>query len=205
MEWPVVLYVANLIDYLRVVFLWLAYREYEGGDGFMFAVWYVLSYLLDAFDGMAARALGQTSKLGYYLDMIIDRMSSMLCLHLAAQQVLVDFPSPFGSALAGFLYACLIMVEFVAHGVVMYQAEMGSFHQKEMESESKIVSLYLQSKPVLFSSCVAYEAAAILLVMGEPLYSLAFAPGFLFRAVANLMRLNGVLRSPKSASQTKTD
>ena len=34
---------------------------------------YVISCLLDAVDGMAARALGQTSKFGAVLDMVTDR------------------------------------------------------------------------------------------------------------------------------------
>lgn len=37
----------------------------------MFA--YCISCLLDAFDGQAARALGQTSKFGAVLDMVTDR------------------------------------------------------------------------------------------------------------------------------------
>lgn len=37
------------------------------------SVTYVISCLLDAVDGQAARALGQTSKLGAILDMVTDR------------------------------------------------------------------------------------------------------------------------------------
>ena len=37
---------------------------------------YVISCLLDAVDGMAARALGQTSKFGAVLDMVTDRYAS---------------------------------------------------------------------------------------------------------------------------------
>lgn len=36
-------------------------------------VTYIISCLLDAVDGQAARALGQTSKLGAILDMVTDR------------------------------------------------------------------------------------------------------------------------------------
>lgn len=37
---------------------------------------YSLSALLDAVDGQAARALGQTSKFGAVLDMVVDRCAS---------------------------------------------------------------------------------------------------------------------------------
>ena len=42
---------------------------------------YVVSCLLDAVDGQAARALGQTSKFGAVLDMVTDRLTySLLCI-----------------------------------------------------------------------------------------------------------------------------
>ena len=41
-------------------------------------VCYVGSYILDAFDGMAARALKQCSQLGCVLDMVCDRTSDAL-------------------------------------------------------------------------------------------------------------------------------
>ncbi|GBG32649.1 CDP-diacylglycerol--inositol 3-phosphatidyltransferase [Hondaea fermentalgiana] len=195
MQVPVVLYVANIIDYFRVVFLYFAYAEFSKGNSWGFAGFYALSYFLDAFDGIAARALNQTSKLGYYLDMVIDRVSSCLCLHLAATRMLDDYDPPMSTFLAAGLYAALIMVEVVAHGVVMYKAETGNFHQKEMPGGA-IVRLYLGNKKVLFWSCVSFEATAMALVMGEPLWAAFFLPGFLFRACANLMRLRDILAPP---------
>lgn len=40
---------------------------------------YGISCLLDAVDGQAARALGQTSKFGAVLDMVTDRYASIFC------------------------------------------------------------------------------------------------------------------------------
>lgn len=197
------LYLANIIDYFRVIFLYLAYVEYTKGETLYFAGLYMFSYLLDALDGPVARALNQTSKLGYYLDMIIDRISTCVCLHLAATTVLDKYEAPLSTLIAAFLYAALVMVEIVAHGVVMYKSELGNFHQKEMPG-GPIVRLYLGNKKILFWSCVSFEAAAICIVIGEPMMSLVFMPGFLFRAVANLMRLRDIMLPPAPEAETHT-
>merc|ERR1712086_186343 len=94
-KYPEVLfYYANLLDYLRLVFLYWAcctdgvvYSTLQplfGSDGMYFGVMYTISMGLDAFDGMLARAYDQCSKFGYYADMIIDRISSITALLYAA-------------------------------------------------------------------------------------------------------------------------
>jgi phosphatidylglycerophosphate synthase len=49
------IYIPNLIDYARIALLWLAMQYTD----WRFCVYYLTSYLLDCFDGIAARALGQ--------------------------------------------------------------------------------------------------------------------------------------------------
>eukprot|EP00515_Schizochytrium_aggregatum_P016471 CAMPEP_0202108258 /NCGR_PEP_ID=MMETSP0965-20130614/20034_1 /ASSEMBLY_ACC=CAM_ASM_000507 /TAXON_ID=4773 /ORGANISM="Schizochytrium aggregatum, Strain ATCC28209" /LENGTH=201 /DNA_ID=CAMNT_0048677493 /DNA_START=11 /DNA_END=616 /DNA_ORIENTATION=- len=193
MAWPVVLYIANIIDYFRAIFLYVAWKHYEAGDQWKFVGFYVLSYVLDAFDGMVARAMGQTSKLGLYLDMIIDRISSALCLHIAATQVLKDYPEDVARPIAIGLWSALIVVEVLSHGVVMYKSEVGGFHQKEMESTSPIVRSYLDKKAVLFWSCASFEGFSLGLVLSQPAWALPFLPGFLFRSLANTLRLRDVI------------
>jgi hypothetical protein len=43
MEVPVVLYVANIIDYFRVLFLYWAWQEFHAGQPWHFVGWYVFS------------------------------------------------------------------------------------------------------------------------------------------------------------------
>ena len=53
-------YVPNLIGYLRVLLLFVAYTAYP--DNFtVFFLSYFTSFILDAADGIAARALNQCS------------------------------------------------------------------------------------------------------------------------------------------------
>lgn len=68
----VFLFVPNLIGYARVILAALAlyYMPYHP---WTCTLLYGTSSLLDAADGYAARALGQTSSFGAVLDMIVDR------------------------------------------------------------------------------------------------------------------------------------
>jgi phosphatidylglycerophosphate synthase len=174
-NYPAVLfYPANIIDYFRVLFLWLALGGFDGfayassggpalfarlglpyTEGRCFAALYAFSYFLDCFDGIVARALNQCSKLGYYLDMIIDRVSSTMALWMAARLVRsgafpLDGPLTFLSAAgltaesASFLLiASAIFVEIVAHGIVCYYAEACGVHQKLLGHNFAVVRLYL--------------------------------------------------------------
>ena len=70
----VYLFVPNLIGYARVALMFVAfYFITDPGMYHVTMTCYLLSQLLDAVDGHAARMLGQTSKLGAMLDMLTDR------------------------------------------------------------------------------------------------------------------------------------
>lgn len=66
------LFVPNLIGYSRIILAGASLTYMSTHPNFC-TVTYLISCLLDAVDGMAARALGQTSKLGAILDMVTDR------------------------------------------------------------------------------------------------------------------------------------
>jgi len=68
----VYLFVPNIIGYVRVLTAALSFY-YMPNHPRMCFVLYAISCLLDAVDGQAARALGQTSKFGAVLDMVVDR------------------------------------------------------------------------------------------------------------------------------------
>eukprot|EP00189_Rhodosorus_marinus_P006009 CAMPEP_0113967254 /NCGR_PEP_ID=MMETSP0011_2-20120614/8817_1 /TAXON_ID=101924 /ORGANISM="Rhodosorus marinus" /LENGTH=165 /DNA_ID=CAMNT_0000980095 /DNA_START=186 /DNA_END=680 /DNA_ORIENTATION=- /assembly_acc=CAM_ASM_000156 len=69
---PVWLWVPNVIGYLRIVLVILAISIYGIERKVGFWVCYGLSFILDAFDGKAARRLNQTSEFGAFLDVAID-------------------------------------------------------------------------------------------------------------------------------------
>ena len=159
------LYIPNIIDYFRVLFLYYAV-QYED---WRFCAWYAGSYFLDCFDGMAARALGQESRLGYYLDMGIDRVSSITALYMSANLVAAGktfVPPSMITPVVYTLYACLILVEILSHGIVCYYAEYKGVHQKLLGLDQfTIVRLYLTKKTLLFWSCASYEMLVLSLIL----------------------------------------
>lgn len=82
---PVWLFVPNQIGYLRALLALWAFvyalphswgktaMAAAAADAPSFVALYFASYILDAADGMAARALGQTSAFGALLDMVRER------------------------------------------------------------------------------------------------------------------------------------
>ena len=80
---PIYFYVPNLIGYARVLLAFVGYGA-ALSDYRITVVSYLLSQLLDAADGYAARKLGQSSTFGAVLDMVTDRASTTcLCVVLA--------------------------------------------------------------------------------------------------------------------------
>ena len=71
----VYLYVANVMDYLRALCLFIAFYYAKTSPKF-FIILYFFSFFLDAVDGKAARYFKQTSKYGATLDMVIDRIGT---------------------------------------------------------------------------------------------------------------------------------
>jgi CDP-diacylglycerol--inositol 3-phosphatidyltransferase len=167
-----------------------AWSPFEN-QGVHFFSFYAFSYFLDAFDGMAARALGQSSHLGYYLDMVIDRISSVLCLYTASECLKMNGMlnanvTPYAVTVFYFL---MISVEVLAHSIVVYYAEVLSIHQKKMGHDYAIVRLYLDSKAMLFYGCANFELFLLGVIVNSPFVVMIGLPGFVFRALANLARL----------------
>lgn len=215
-NWKVLFYVPNIVDYFRFWFLYKAVESYVYEDDvWTFAMLYILSYSLDIIDGPLARNLNQTSKLGIYLDMVADRVSSCLLLYLSSHAINKRYlQEPITWNLQTIFYAsifccfsfCLVFVEIISHGVVMIQSEIKHVHQKQLSLEkSKIVSLYLSNKTILFSTCAAFEFSGLIILLDLPIiYFMLFFPLFLFRALANLIRLYKAISGLFSKPQSKT-
>ncbi|CAE7210481.1 PIS1 [Symbiodinium sp. CCMP2456] len=200
-----IFYVANIIDYGRILTLYWAVRA---PDGATFALYYSVSYLLDCIDGYAARALNQESRLGYYLDMVIDRVSSCLCLHFAAKSVLEGrtcFGASAAPIVAAILRSLIVLVEIVAHVSVMFLSEVLGVHQKQMGYDYTIVRKYLSDKRYLFWSCLSFELFGLSLIVNATPVVLISLPGFIFRAAANICRLISILTRKESRRWTEEE
>jgi len=144
----VFLFVPNLIGYFRVILaaFSLYFMSYHP---IYCTILYGLSCLLDAVDGQAARALGQTSKFGAVLDMVTDRCttSCLLCYLSSA------YPQ------YAILFQFLIALDFSSHYMHMYSSlATGSTSHKLVTSDvSRILWMYYNDSRTLFFVCAGNE------------------------------------------------
>lgn len=160
-------YVPNVIGYVRLVLIGLAF--YVALDApVLFFVLYSLSYgVLDWVDGLAARLLDQRSRFGAALDMVLDR-SSTACL-LAVLAIRYTQAAP--------LFFLLIALDISSHYMHMLAAS-GRPHKETSRAEhGALLHLYYSSTPFLFTLVTAHELTAL------ALYAYSFLPGSLVEGV----------------------
>ncbi|XP_074854551.1 CDP-diacylglycerol--inositol 3-phosphatidyltransferase [Carettochelys insculpta] len=156
------LFVPNVIGYARVLLLLVAlyFMPSEPGPA---AACYLLSALLDALDGHAARVLGQGTRFGAMLDMLTDRCATMcLLVNLA----LLD-PARI------LLYQLSMSLDVASHWLHLHScAVRGSESHKRVElTGSPVLRAYYTSRPLLFLLCAGNELFYCML------YLLHFAEG----------------------------
>ncbi|KAH7340851.1 CDP-alcohol phosphatidyltransferase-domain-containing protein [Rhizoctonia solani] len=157
----VYLFVPNLIGYTRVILVGIS-LHYMGSHPNTCTLLYGISALLDAVDGQAARALGQTSKFGAVLDMVTDRCATS-CL-------LCYLSSRYTSYAA--IFQMLITLDFSSHYMHMYSSLVtGSKSHKAVTSDvSRILWYYYNDSTTLFVFCACNELFFV------ALYLISFGP-----------------------------
>ncbi|WFD42546.1 CDP-diacylglycerol--inositol 3-phosphatidyltransferase [Malassezia psittaci] len=141
-------FVPNLIGYARVVLAAIS-LYYMRDNPKVCTLLYCISCLLDAFDGMFARLLDQSTRFGAVLDMVTDRCttSCLLCFLAAA------YPR------CALLFQFLVTLDFSSHYIHMYSTLVsGSGSHKSVDSSrSRILNLYYADNRVLFLFCAFNE------------------------------------------------
>ncbi|XP_004071133.1 CDP-diacylglycerol--inositol 3-phosphatidyltransferase [Oryzias latipes] len=150
------LFVPNLIGYARVLLALLSF--------FLMPIWpwpaiffYLLSGLLDAFDGHAARALNQSTKFGAMLDMLTDRCATM-CLLVNLSLLYPAY---------AFLFQLSMCLDVASHWLHLHSSTIkGSASHKSIDlSGNPVLRIYYTSKPVLFVMCAGNELFFCLLYL----------------------------------------
>merc|ERR1712194_25533 len=101
---------------------------------------YITSFVLDLFDGMAARYFNQCSALGGVLDMVTDRCSTAGLLMILSWNE--HYPQ-----YRLYLLMCVVL-DFGSHWCAMYAAATGGAHHKSLEAnqdEFFFVTLFMLS------------------------------------------------------------
>jgi len=144
----VFLFIPNLIGYTRIILAALS-MHFMKDHPKMCIILYSVSCLLDAFDGMAARAFKQTSKFGAVLDMVTDRCttSCLLCFLSSAYPAYAT------------IFQFLITLDFSSHYMHMYSSLVtGSRSHKAVKANvSRILWYYYNDSTTLFLVCAGNE------------------------------------------------
>ena len=151
----VLLYYANIMDYFRVIAAMYAFYISKT-DPICFIICYFISFILDAFDGMAARAAHQTSKLGATLDMVTDRISTAGLL-----AVLSGFYPEYSTV---FVY--LIMLDVGSHWLQTHSGflvNVKNDNHKNLGEKFFLLKLYYTNRNVLGIVCLGAEVFLLLL------------------------------------------
>ncbi|KAJ6551384.1 CDP-alcohol phosphatidyltransferase-domain-containing protein [Mycena capillaripes] len=143
----VFLFVPNLIGnsiprsspgYARIILAGLS-LHFMSSHPLRCTIAYCASCLLDAFDGYAARRLGQSSKFGAVLDMVTDRCTTA-CLLCYLFSVYPDY---------ALLFQFLIALDFSSHYMHMYSSLVtGSSSHKHIEIDVSRILRWYYNNPV---------------------------------------------------------
>ena len=126
---------------------------------------YSASFVLDFFDGLAARALHQSSNFGAVLDMVTDRCSTAMLL----MELTVLFPEYF------FTLVSLVVLDFSSH---WYQMMSAKGHHKQVPTDKNlIVRIYYGVYPLFAYACAGTEFFYIGLVVQRFAPNLELVPG----------------------------
>ena len=161
----VLCYYANIMDYFRVIASMYAFYISKT-DPILFVICYFISFILDAFDGMAARAAHQTSKLGATLDMVTDRISTAGLL-----AVLSGFYPDHST-----IFVYLIMLDVGSHWLQTHSGFLVNIkndNHKNLGEKFFLLRLYYTNRNVLGVVCLGAEVFLLLLYFNH------FYPKFL--------------------------
>ncbi|XP_058955249.2 CDP-diacylglycerol--inositol 3-phosphatidyltransferase-like [Pocillopora verrucosa] len=144
----VFLFIPNIIGYARIVLAILSFY-FMPTNCVVAASSYLLSVLLDEFDGYAARYFNQSTMFGAMLDMLTDR-----CVTSALLVMLAVFYPRFT-----FVFQLLICLDISSHWIHVQSSLLkgGASHKKIDLSGNFFLRIYYHSRVVLSIMCAGNE------------------------------------------------
>jgi CDP-diacylglycerol--inositol 3-phosphatidyltransferase len=194
MKYPVLLYIPNMIGYIRLLLLFI-FPLYAFSSPLIATAIYFNSAILDAFDGLLARRLHQQSYFGAILDYTIDRVSVALLLIVLAllyPQIWIFFA----------LILCLDLASHIYH--IYSNLFLKRAHHKQVnQTQGKLLNLYYTSRPVLFFTCFFHDGWLLFLYLynfypTQPVVwflGLICLPGFIFKTFIHIIQIQASIRA----------
>ena len=162
----VFVFLPNLIGYARIIFYLASFLCHTLGYWQLCIILYSFGFLLDEFDGRAARLLNQTTNFGAALDMVVDR-SAMAGLCLILAQLYPNY------ALA---FILLIALDVSSHYYLIYVTSMvdNSSHKDTATwSKNWLLNLYYGNKQFMDVLILGNELFYIFLYLAY--YAIGFS------------------------------
>jgi len=164
----VFIFIPNIIGYFRFFFYLISFICHSLGNWQLCISFYAIAFILDEFDGRAARAYNQSSNFGAALDMVADRSATAgFCLILA--QLYPQY-------LLFFIVA--IALDVSSHYYLIYATGIlgKASHKDSAEwSNSKLMQLYYGNKTLMDVLILGNELFYILLYLNFYLVSFSLA------------------------------
>ena len=211
----VFLYVPNLIGYARFILYAASFISHSFDRWQLCISLYAIAFILDEFDGRAARAYNQSSNFGAALDMTADRCATAgLCLILA--QLYPNFLLAFIAAIA---------LDISSHYYLIYATGiLGEASHKDSArwSTNRLLKLYYGSKAFMDTLILGNELFYILLYLNfyltEPNFAFGMgkidlwqllvivsAPIYLLKQMTNILQLQESAREIANIDLVKSD
>ncbi|MEM7758091.1 MAG: CDP-alcohol phosphatidyltransferase family protein [Cyanobacteria bacterium P01_A01_bin.40] len=154
----VLLYIPNIIGYVRFLFYLVSFIFHSWGNWQLCLTFYAVAFILDEFDGRAARAYNQSSNFGAALDMVADRSATAgLCLILA--QLYPDYLLVFIGAIA---------LDISSHYYLIYATGiLGKASHKDSSqwASNRLLKLYYGNKSFMDLLILGNEVFYLLLYL----------------------------------------
>lgn len=182
----VYLFIPNIIGYARIVLAIVSF--YFMPTNYVVSSWcYIISVLLDALDGHAARKFNQSTKFGAMLDQLTDRCGTMGLL------VTLSYFYPKYM----FWFQISMAIDVSCHWFYLHTSLLqGKTSHKFIDmNENPIMHIYYTNRTVLGFMCLFNE------LFYAALYLLYFTPGPIFLGVP-LFKLIAVVSAPVAIIKT---
>eukprot|EP00850_Spirogloea_muscicola_P014384 SM000103S09476 [mRNA] locus=s103:110662:114147:- [translate_table: standard] len=180
MALSIYLYVPNLIGYARILINVAAFAH-AFSDKAVFVSLYLLSFVLDYFDGLFARLLKQSSTLGQVLDMVTDSLTVCRSIvggrgRVSTAALLVVLTHLYKSWFG--VLVLLLGLDIASHWLQMFSSLLSSklTHKDVADNESAILRLYYTFRPFMGYCCIGAEVFYLsLYLLDDPYYHKGFS------------------------------
>jgi phosphatidylglycerophosphate synthase len=215
---PILLYWPNVIGYVRLALTVAAVALHTGADSLAQTLTLLLATtLLDHVDGKVARLLGETSRVGVFIDVVVDNVTRA-CTYVLAVAATDAVADARGARFTVLLACLLIAVEWITFASTHAASLIAKRHWKQAEIPAFMQAIFRDNFQTPLGVLVigALNALPLWLLVHQPTHAGAldalrawtaplFVPLVLFRALGMCCELFFIARHVQELLQEKAE